>query len=164
MTVDNLTRMADASADAIVHRFKLRLAETGLVGNGSSWSNHIPVLLHARRHKPDPRLLELILPAALLSTGRFHGGPCAGTLNGSHRHTHERLGYSLATQLAAAQKAGTPVEVYPGWHARNRAFTARCTHLILYTLCRWDESWEREMYRRFNGPKIHIVIKDILDT
>ena len=163
MNAKNLHRLKAAVTRAIRNQLSLDPSDIVYAANGSSWANHLPVLLHKTHSPTDPKKLVLLLPASLDSSGRFRGNPSAQALNASHWYTKNRLGgVSLVTDLLEAKQAGSTLQVFSGFRARDAAFSRLCTHLLHVTLDRWDETYATSLFRRFDGPKAQLVIKDVL--
>ena len=166
MQNETYAAMIQECKEIVEKDFQMDLEKCNFVGNGGTWSSHIPVELWKHVGRPTASNVYFVFPAqfdagerrsAYLEVGKI--GPA---LNKSHAMMYNRLTLSSqhwarrsCAEIGDIVKAGAHTIVANNLNDREQLFLERCTHLIYLPLKEDDEDVMHgaRMYNTFNGPK-----------
>ena len=176
MNAGNYEAMIRECIEIVKKDFQLDLGKCSFVGNGGTWSAHIPVEMWKEAGNPSANNVCFVFPEQF-DAGEKRGaflemGKSGKAINNSHSLMYRRLtldhsyrGKRSTTGIGDAIKAGAHTVVSANINEREQLYLEACDYLIYLPLYESDETVMHgsRLYVNFRGPKRIVAWADMFE-
>lgn len=183
MNAGNYEAMIRECIEIVKKDFQLDLAKCSFVGNGGTWSAHIPIEMWKEVGNPSANNVYFVFPeqfdagekrSTFLEMGKSGKamGKSGQAMNKSHSLMYNRLtidhsyrGKRSTTGIGDAIKAGAHAVVSGNINEREQLYIEACDYLIYLPLHESDETVMHgsRLYANFRGPKRIVAWADMFE-